>query len=80
MLFESLFVIQHVAALQAHFEETLEKNFPKSVVKLKRLRTRCGLIVARMEGLKLVTADTVSFFDSHMEVNKDWYVDFVSFR
>ncbi|XP_060566861.1 polypeptide N-acetylgalactosaminyltransferase 11-like [Ruditapes philippinarum] len=62
----------NLPSLQAHFQGLLEKYFPKNLIKLKRLRSRSGLIVARMEGLKLVTADCVSFFDSHMEVNENW--------
>ncbi|KAL4227368.1 hypothetical protein ACF0H5_012811 [Mactra antiquata] len=59
-------------SLQSHFASLLEEYFPTGIVKLKRLQHRSGLIVARMEGLKLVTAECVSFFDSHMEVNTDW--------
>lgn len=62
----------NLPSLQAHLDTLLEECFPKSLVKLKRLKSRSGLIVARMEGLKLVTADCVSFFDSHMEVNENW--------
>lgn len=62
----------NLPSLQAHLQDLLEEYFPKDLVKLKRLKSRAGLIVARMEGLKYITADCVSFFDSHMEVNKDW--------
>jgi len=60
------------AALQSHLEEQLFRLFSRELVSLVRLRRRVGLIAARLEGFKLVTADTVSFFDSHMEVNVDW--------
>lgn len=58
--------------LQSHLEYLLDKYFPKHLIKLKRLASRSGLIVARLEGFNLVTAETVTFFDSHMEVNDNW--------
>lgn len=58
--------------LKVRLKNFVEQNFPKDLVKLIRLENRQGLIQARMEGLRHVTSETVSFFDSHMEVNKDW--------
>lgn len=58
--------------LKVHLKNYIAKHFPKDLVKLIRLDTRQGLIRARLEGLKYVTAEVVSFFDSHMEVNRDW--------
>ncbi|XP_052792360.1 polypeptide N-acetylgalactosaminyltransferase 14-like [Mya arenaria] len=62
----------NLPGLQAHLEEQLRRQFPGPLVELRRLQVRTGLIGARLEGLKYVTADTVSFFDSHMEVNENW--------
>ncbi|KAH3814979.1 polypeptide N-acetylgalactosaminyltransferase 13-like [Dreissena polymorpha] len=62
----------NLPSLQAHFQEVLEKHFPGNLVTLRRLHVRSGLVRARLEGLKLVTSDTVTFLDSHMEVNEGW--------
>ncbi|KAI8784594.1 inactive polypeptide N-acetylgalactosaminyltransferase protein 5 [Biomphalaria glabrata] len=61
-----------VEILRTHLKNYFEENFPKNLVLLIRLDTRQGLIRARLEGLKYVTSQVVSFFDSHMEVNYDW--------
>ena len=58
--------------LHENLDEQLKQSFPDGQVKLIRLPKRAGLIVARLEGLKHVTAEVVSFFDCHMEVNVDW--------
>ncbi|CAL1539923.1 unnamed protein product [Lymnaea stagnalis] len=58
--------------LKVHLKNYIAEHFPKDLVKLVILDTRQGLIRARLEGLKYVTAEVVSFFDSHMEVNRDW--------
>ena len=47
------------------------KKFP-SKVKLKRLRTRNGLIKARLVGAELATGDVLMFLDSHCECGYDW--------
>ena len=60
--------------LHENLDRQLEENFPGGNVKLIRLPKRVGLIVARLEGLKHVTAEVVSFFDCHMEVNVGWWV------
>ncbi|KAH9496173.1 Polypeptide N-acetylgalactosaminyltransferase 5 [Bulinus truncatus] len=61
-----------VEILKTHLKFYIEEHFPKNLVTLIRLETRQGLIRARLEGLKYVTSQVVSFFDSHMEVNYDW--------
>ncbi|XP_005094680.1 inactive polypeptide N-acetylgalactosaminyltransferase-like protein 5 [Aplysia californica] len=58
--------------LKTRFRNYLDWNFPPGLVKLIRLPEREGLIRARLEGLRQVTGEVVSFFDSHMEVNERW--------
>lgn len=41
-------------------------------VKLVKLETRVGLIVARMEGARRATSEVLVFLDSHIEVNVNW--------
>ncbi|CRK91362.1 CLUMA_CG005035, isoform A [Clunio marinus] len=48
------------------------RNHFDGKVKILNLKERVGLIVARMEGAKLATADVLVFFDSHVEVNVNW--------
>lgn len=48
------------------------ENFPKSLVKIKKLSKRSGLIVARMEGARAASAEVLVFFDSHVEVQNNW--------
>lgn len=43
-----------------------------SRVKMLKLETRVGLIVARMEGAKRAKAEVLVFLDSHIEVNVNW--------
>ena len=58
--------------LHNNLDAQIQWNFPNGIVKLIRLPKRVGLIIARLEGLKHVTAEVVSFFDCHMEVNTNW--------
>lgn len=46
----------------------LRQNFDDRV-KLKHLKERRGLIVARMEGVKVATGEVLVFLDAHMEVS-----------
>lgn len=64
--------------LKVHLKQYIEDHFSKELVKLIRLDKREGLIRARLEGLKWVRGEVVSFFDSHMEVNRDWSVHLLS--
>ena len=45
-----------------------------NVIYLVTLGKRLGLIGARLEGVKHVTGDVLCILDSHMEVNRNWYV------
>lgn len=63
------------ASTKENLHETMvkyvEENF-KGIVKLVRLETRHGLIVARMEGAKRANSEVLVFLDSHIEVNVNW--------
>ncbi|CAG9810978.1 unnamed protein product [Chironomus riparius] len=50
----------------------LNENFPRNLIKIKKLPTRSGLIVARMEGARTATGEVLVFFDSHIEVQNNW--------
>ncbi|XP_029646622.2 polypeptide N-acetylgalactosaminyltransferase 13-like [Octopus sinensis] len=50
----------------------IKDHFDTDLVKLIRLKERGGLIKARMEAIKYVTAEVVCILDSHMEVNINW--------
>lgn len=53
--------------LYGDLQEYLHKNFDHRV-RVVNLKTRKGLIVARMEGARRATGEVLVFFDSHMEV------------
>lgn len=55
--------------LQGPLEEYI-RLLPK--VTLKRMGFRQGLMGTRAEGARLATAETVTFLDSHIEVNQGW--------
>ena len=57
--------------LGGKLERYILKKLP-SKVKLKRLRTRNGLIKARLVGAELATGDVLMFLDSHCECGYDW--------
>lgn len=57
--------------LQDSIEDYIDWNF-SGKVKLLNMKTRVGLIVARMEGAKKATEEILVFLDSHIEVNVNW--------
>ncbi|CAB4057046.1 GALNT [Lepeophtheirus salmonis] len=57
--------------LQQQLDEYIIDNFPNKV-KLKRLKSRQGLIRARLEGAKLASGDVILFLDSHCECGDKW--------
>jgi len=57
--------------LKGKLTRYIQKKFP-SKVKLLRLKSREGLIRARLEGAKLATGDILLFLDSHCECGQDW--------
>lgn len=59
-----------------HLDEYLE-NFPVPVL-ITRLPERKGLIVARLEGVKMSTSKVLVFLDSHCECNQGWLEALVS--
>ena len=56
--------------LKSKLEEYLAKHLP--IAKVVRLLERSGLIRARLEGAKHVTADAIVFLDSHTECTTNW--------
>ena len=52
-------------------EKYVNDNF-HGKVKVVKLATRKGLIVARMEGAKVATSEVLVFLDAHIEVNVNW--------
>lgn len=59
-------------SLKDDLDHFIREHFQSDLVTLIRIPERVGLIRARLEGFRLVTAEVVSFMDSHMEVNIDW--------
>ena len=55
--------------LKSKLDDYLE-HFPK--IKMIRLKTRHGLIRARLEGIKVCQGDILVFLDSHVEVIDGW--------
>ena len=55
--------------LKSKLDDYLEQ-FPK--IKIIRLKTRHGLIRARLEGIKVCQGDILVFLDSHVEVIDGW--------
>lgn len=74
-LLKEIILVDDASSLEA-LKEPLDKyiatHFPRNLIKMVRLNERSGLISARLRGFDLVTAEVVSFFDSHMEVNINW--------
>jgi len=57
--------------LGQQLEDFVAINFPK-IIQIVRLRKRCGLIKAKVEGAKKATGQVLVFLDSHIEVNINW--------
>lgn len=57
--------------LKGKLKRYIQKKFP-SKVKLLRLKSRQGLIRARLEGAKMAKGDVLLFLDSHCECGQDW--------
>lgn len=49
----------------------VRRNF-ENLVKIKNLKERSGLIVARMEGARIAKGEILVFLDAHVEVNHNW--------
>lgn len=64
--------VSFVESLKEPLDKYIATHFPRNLIKMVRLNKRSGLISARLRGFDLVTAEVVSFFDSHMEVNINW--------
>lgn len=56
--------------LKDKLDHYVAKHLPK--VKIVRLAQRSGLILARLAGAKIATADVLIFLDSHTEANTNW--------
>ncbi|CAH0721407.1 unnamed protein product, partial [Brenthis ino] len=56
--------------LKQKLDDYVAKHLPK--VKVLRLKSRSGLIAARLAGAKLATADVLVFLDSHTEASVNW--------
>lgn len=56
--------------LKAKLDLYVAEHLP--MVRIVRLPTRSGLIVARMEGARVATSDILIFLDSHVEANTNW--------
>lgn len=56
--------------LKDKLDQYVAKNLPK--VRIVRLAERSGLIVARMAGARIASAEVLIFLDSHTEANINW--------
>ncbi|CAG9563230.1 unnamed protein product [Danaus chrysippus] len=56
--------------LKEQLDDYVSKHMPK--VKIIRLKSRSGLIAARLAGAEKATADVLVFLDSHTEANVNW--------
>ena len=63
-----------LAELGEPLDQYIQDHFPRNLVRVLRMPRRDGLIRARMRGWEESKGQVVVFFDSHMEVNIDWYV------
>ena len=60
--------------LKDGLDSYIATKFPKGLIRIIRVKKRQGLIKARLLGWRNSTGEVIIFFDSHMEVNIDWYV------
>ncbi|XP_019875284.2 polypeptide N-acetylgalactosaminyltransferase 1-like [Aethina tumida] len=60
---------ESLKGLLDHYLTTRLNNYR---VKLIRLKTRMGLIRARLQGARVATGDVMIFLDAHCEATKDW--------
>ena len=70
-----VFVFAILEELKGGLESYIATKFPDGLIKIIRVKKRQGLIKARLHGWRNATGEVIIFFDSHMEVNIDWYVD-----
>ena len=63
--------------LKDGLDSYIATKFPKGLIKIIRVKKRQGLIKARLLGWRNSTGEVIIFFDSHMEVNIDWYVHII---
>lgn len=56
--------------LKTELDEYVAKHLIK--VKIVRLPTHAGLIVARLAGAKVAASEVLIFLDAHVEVNANW--------
>lgn len=56
--------------LKDELDQYVAKHLPK--VKIVRLPERSGLIIARLAGARIATAEVLLFLDSHTEANTNW--------
>ena len=69
-----VFVFAILEELKGGLESYISTNFPDGLIKIVRVKERQGLVKARLLGWRNSTGEVIIFFDSHMEVNIDWYV------
>ena len=60
--------------LKDGLDSYIATKFPEGLIRIIRVKKRQGLIKARLLGWRNSTGEVIIFFDSHMEVNIDWYV------
>ena len=60
--------------LKGELESYIATKFPEGLIKIIRAKKREGLVKARLLGWRNSTGEVAIFFDSHIEVNIDWYV------
>ncbi|XP_045614488.1 N-acetylgalactosaminyltransferase 6 [Procambarus clarkii] len=73
-LLKEIILVDDGSTIKDFLKEPLDKWLAEHVpiAKVIRLPSRVGLIVARQEGAKAATADTIVVLDSHCEVMVNW--------